>query len=176
MYTQPVIWGFIWSFRYLMKVAWGKESSQKTLHFSCSCSSDDAYRAFLEVPLQPGAAMALGEPPAAHRPARHGADGSAAPRARGVLASSFFSPGRREAPVIPLQWSPSISPMGWVPPTWGWMALICFRRLTILGEDVPEGVRVLLVAPRRAVPLKARDCSGFLLLSSMLWVSVKSFW
>lgn len=49
----------------------------------------------------------------------------------GILLSSPFSPGRQKEPGIPLQRVPSVDVRGRVPPTRGWMSLICFSRPNI---------------------------------------------
>lgn len=165
-----------------MKVVWGKELSQKIFHFSCGCSFDGAYRAFLKLPVQLGTTMAVGEILQTCRPTSastcNGADSNTPPHVpSGILVSSSFSPGRKEEPVIPLQrslWHLSDG-VDATPPR-GKCLSFTFVDWIFLGQNLLKWLMFLLLTLGRAVLLNARDCSGFLLLSSMLCVAIKSFW
>lgn len=136
MYTRSVIRGFIWSLYIWWKQCEEKSHLQKKTLQSCSdCCSDDAHRVFWKPLLLLGAAVGTPELFQPHGLTSEGADGNIPAHVpAGIPLPSLFSPGRQREPGIPLQRVPSVDVRGRLPPTWGWMSLICFSR-----PNIPQG-------------------------------------
>lgn len=136
MYTHTVIRGFIWSLRIWWKQCEEKSHLKKILQFCSDCSSDSAHRAFWKPLLHLGAAMAIAEILQARGP-------TSARGVRGLMAmilltfplgSCFLPPshqGDRKNQEFLCSRVPSVDVMRRVPPTRGWMSLICFSRPNI---------------------------------------------
>lgn len=88
----------------------------------------------------------------------------------GILLSSPFSPGDRKTQEFLCSRVPSVDVRGWLLPTRGWMSLICFSR-----PNIPQ--RKCVGMAEGFVVHAGKGCStalDFFLLSSVLWVSIKS--
>lgn len=148
---------------------------EKILQFCSDCSSAGAPRAFWKPLLQLGAAMGIAE-------ILQACGLSSAWDVRGLMATflltfplgSFFLPpshqGDRKEPGIPLQQSPQC---GWDGlPTRGWMSLIYFSR-----PNIPQRKFVGMAEGFAVHAGKVFSTAlHFLLLFSVLWVAIKSFW